>query len=170
VLLQGENSIDYRDEDAPPEELNVLRAGANYGWPYCVGARQPARGYEGRFDCAPTEAPARLWPAHAAPLQMIAVPAAANNAFAGQLVVAWHGYRAAGHRIVSFALDAQGRPSGKARVWIDGWTARAGSHPLGAPTGLWVDSAGRLLIVEDRNRTLLMLTRDVPTPAASTIR
>src|SRR5450755_3445565 len=170
VLLQGENSIDYRDEDAPPEELNILRAGANYGWPYCVGARQIARGYEGRFDCAPTEAPARLWPAHAAPLQMIAVPAAANNAFAGQLVVAWHGYRAAGHRIVSFALDAQGRPSGKARVWIDGWTARAGSHPLGAPTGLWVDSAGRLLIVEDRNRTLLMLTRDVPTPAASTIR
>jgi len=49
VLLQGENSIDYADEDAPAEELNVVRAGANYGWPYCVGARVAARGYEGRF-------------------------------------------------------------------------------------------------------------------------
>jgi glucose/arabinose dehydrogenase len=28
-LLQGENSIDYHDEDAPAEELNVVRAGAN---------------------------------------------------------------------------------------------------------------------------------------------
>jgi glucose/arabinose dehydrogenase len=160
VLLQGENSIDYRDEDSPPEELNLLHVGASYGWPYCVGARQAARGYEGRFDCAQSEAPAMLWPAHAAPLQMLAVQSDAKNAFAGQLVVAWHGYRAGGHRIVSYALDRHGLPTGRPRIWIDGWSARAGSHPLGAPAGLFVDSAGRLLIVEDRNRTLLMLTRD----------
>ena len=170
VLLQGENSIDYRDEDAPPEELNRIRAGASYGWPYCVGARVPARGYEGRFDCAKTEAPALLWPAHVAPLQMIAVPADAKNAFAGQLVVAWHGYRAAGHRIVSFALDAQGRPSGPARPWIEGWNAARGAHPLGAPAGILVDSAGRLLVVEDRNRTILMLQREDGGASAATIR
>jgi glucose/arabinose dehydrogenase len=170
VLLQGENSIDYRDEDAPAEELNLLRAGASYGWPYCVGARQVARGYEGRVDCTQSEAPALLWPAHAAPLQMLAVPADASNAFAGQLVVAWHGYRAAGHRIVSYMLDAQGRPSGPPKIWVDGWAARAGAHPLGAPTGILVESAGRLLIVEDRNRTLLMLTREAPARAAATIR
>ena len=170
VLLQGENSIDYADEAAPPEELNLVRAGANYGWPYCVGARQPARGYEKRFDCAKTEAPALLWPAHAAPLQMIAVPKAANNPFAGQLVVAWHGYRAAGHRVVSFALDAQGRPSGPPRSWVEGWSAQRGARPLGAPAGILVDSAGRLLIVEDRNRTLLMLVRESASPPAPTIR
>jgi glucose/arabinose dehydrogenase len=160
VLLQGENSVDYRDEDAPAEELNRLVAGANYGWPYCVGARQVARGYEGRFDCAKTEAPALLWPAHAAPLQMLAVPTGAGNAFAGQLVVAWHGYRAAGHRIVGFALDATGRPKGPARMWIDGWAARGKGHPLGAPAGIAIDGAGRMLVVDDRNRSLLMLVRD----------
>jgi glucose/arabinose dehydrogenase len=157
VLLQGENSIDYPDEASPFEKLDVLRDGANYGWPYCVGAREPARGYEKRFDCATTEAPAMLWPAHAAPLHMIAVPAGAKNAFAGQLVVAWHGYRAAGHRVMSFTLDAAGKPTGASQTWIDGWTALAGVRPLGAPTGLCIDAAGRLLIVEDRNRTLLML-------------
>ncbi len=162
VLLQGENSIDYGDETAPPEELNVLLEGVHYGWPYCTGARAAARGYEGRFDCQQSEAPALLWPAHAAPLQMLAVPAKANNAFAGQLLVAWHGYRAGGHRIVSHALDAKGRPQGAPRIWVDGWAAQAGVRPLGAPTGIAVDAAGRLLIVEDRHKTLLMLARDVP--------
>ena len=170
VLLQGENSIDYADETEPPEELNRLRPGSDHGWPYCVGARRVARGYEGRADCGATEAPALLWPAHAAPLQMIAVPAAANNAFAGQLVVAWHGYRAAGHRIVSFALDASGTPRGPMRSWISGWSAQRGVRPLGTPAGILVDSLGRLLIVEDRNRTLLMLVRDDAAPAAATIR
>jgi glucose/arabinose dehydrogenase len=160
LLLQGENSIDYADELAPPEKLDVLREGANFGWPYCVGAREPARGYEKRFDCAQSEAPTMLWPAHAAPLQMIAVPASAKNAFAGQLLVAWHGYRNAGHRIVSFALDAAGKPGGTPRPWIGGWNALTGVHPLGAPTGLCIDAAGRLLVVEDRNRTLLMLVPD----------
>ena len=160
VLLQGENSIDYPDETMPAEELNVLREGAHYGWPYCVGAGIPARGYEGRFDCGKSQAPAMLWPAHAAPLQMIAVPATAKNGFAGQLLVAWHGYRAGGHRVVSFALDKQGKPAGTPRVWIGGWTAAPGVRPLGAPTGLAIDRAGRLLVVEDRHKTLLMLARD----------
>ena len=160
LLLQGENSIDYPDETAPAEELNVLREGAHYGWPYCVGARTPARGYEGRFDCGKSAAPAMLWPAHAAPLQMIAVPATAKNVFAGQLLVAWHGYRAGGHRVVSFTLDPQGKPTGAPRTWIGGWTAAPGVRPLGAPTGLAIDAAGRLLVVEDRHKTLLMLVRD----------
>ncbi len=162
VLLQGENSIDYGDEKEPPEELNVLLEGVHYGWPYCTGARVPARGYEGRFDCKQSEAPALLWPAHAAPLQMLVVPKAANNAFAGQLVVAWHGYRAGGHRIVSYRLDPTGRPTGAPRTWVDGWTAKAGVRPLGAPTGIAVDAAGRMLIVEDRHKTLLMLVREKP--------
>ena len=162
VLLQGENSIDDADEAAPPEELNTLRNGGDHGWPYCVGAQQPARGYEGRSDCAKTVVPTMLWPAHAAPLQMIAVPAAAKNAFAGQLVVAWHGYRAGGHRVVSFTLDAAGKPVGAARPWIGGWAAAKGVRPLGAPAGILVDSFGRLLVVEDRNKTLLMLTREAP--------
>ena len=170
VLLQGENSVDYRDEDAPNEELNRLVSGASYGWPYCVGAKQVARGYEGRVDCTKTEAPALLWPAHAAPLQMLAVPADAKNAFAGQLVVAWHGYRAGGHRIASFALDAAGRASGPPRIWIDGWAARGKGHPLGAPAGFTIDGAGRMLVVDDRNRSLLMLVRDAAPAAPSTIR
>jgi glucose/arabinose dehydrogenase len=102
------------------------------------------------------------WPAHAAPLQMLAVPASSASPFAGQLLVAWHGHRPAGQRVVSFKLDAKGLPTGPARPWIDAWTARDGVRPKGAPTGLLVDSAGRLWVVEDRNRSVLMLLRETP--------
>ena len=91
---------------------------------------------------------------------MIAVAATAKNPFAGQRVVAWHGYRAAGHRVVSFLLDAAGQPMGAPWTWIAGWTAASGVRPLGAPTGLCIDTAGQLLVVEDRNRSLLMLAPD----------
>ena len=164
VLLQGENSIDYPDADEPAEELNLLREGKHYGWPYCVGTRRAARAYEGRFDCSASEAPAMLWPAHVAPLQMIAVPlqpaSPAARPFAGRLLVAWHGHRAAGHRVVSFQLDAQGRPRGAPQPWLSGWQALDGVRPQGAPVGLLLDSTGRLFVLEDRNRSVLMLVRD----------
>jgi glucose/arabinose dehydrogenase len=160
-LLQGENSIDWPDAAEPPEELNALREGAFHGWPYCVGDRQPARGYAGRFDCRGRSVGAAMrWPAHAAPLQMQAYAAAAPHAFAGQLVVAFHGHRGGGHRIASFALDGGGSPSGPARAWIAGWSPKAGVRPLGTPAGFTVDGSGRLLVVEDRNRTLLVLAPD----------
>lgn len=167
VLLQGENSIDYGDAALPVEELNVLREGKHYGWPYCVGSRLAARGYEGRFDCQRTQAPAMLWPAHVAPLHMLAVlaatatrPAADAGAYAGQLLVAWHGYRPGGFRVVSFKLDAQGNVRGAPQPVVSGWGARPGVRRQGAPTGLLLDTAGNLFVVEDRNRSILMLTRE----------
>jgi len=157
TLLQGENSIDYPQADQPPEELNLLQRGRHYGWPYCIGDRVPARGYEGRFDCAATEPPLQRWPAHAAPLQMTVLPKTAVGGYAGQLLVVWHGYRPAGHRVLGYALDQRGRPVGEPVTWVAGWDAAAGVRPLGAPTGATVDHAGRLWIVEDRNRTVLMM-------------
>ena len=145
---------------SPPEELNVLRDGVHYGWPYCIGAQAPARGYEGRFDCKQTEAPA----GSGRPMRAAADArgaAGAANAFAGQLLVAWHGYRAGGHRIVgqrsTRRAGRRARPGLGRR--LDG---AEGVRPLGAPTGIAVDSAGRLLIVEDRHKTLLMLSRETP--------
>lgn len=157
ALLQGENSIDYPDATEPPEELNLLRAGQHHGWPYCVGNRQAARGYEKRFECSASTPPLLLWPAHAAPLQTLALPKGGPSIYAGQLLVAWHGHRAGGHRVVAYALDAHGQPQGPPQVVIGGWEAVPGVRPLGAPTGIAVDSAGRLWVVEDRNRSVLVL-------------
>lgn len=164
AVLQGENSIDYSEATAPPEELNVLQRGQHYGWPYCVGRGVAARGYEGRYDCRLSRGPLLAWPAHAAPLHLL--EGSAGTPFAGQLLVAWHGYRPGGHRVVGYRLDAKGLPTGKPVEWLSGWSAQPGVRPLGKPTGLAIDRAGRLLVVEDLNRTVLML---LPASATSSL-
>ena len=36
TLLEADNGVDFAPADTPFEELNVLRQGAHYGWPYCL--------------------------------------------------------------------------------------------------------------------------------------
>jgi glucose/arabinose dehydrogenase len=153
-LLQGENSIDYAEAQAPAEELNLLRDGSDHGWPYCVGHRVTAKGYEGRFDCKRSTAPLQLWPAHAAPLSMLF---AAHGPLKGQLIVAWHGHRPTGRRVVGFDVDARGRVARKPTEWLVGRDAVPGQSPVATPAGVSLDAQGHLWVVEDRNRTVLVL-------------
>ena len=158
ALLQAENSRDAigdlmpdlpDDENLPPDEINLLEAGAQYGWPYCYGANIASPDYPS-FDCSGMRRPLIELPAHAAPLSMAR--------FDGGLIVAYHGFRANGHRIVRFALNADGLPEGKSRDLVAGWDGR-GIGPQGAPVDLEPLPNGSLLISEDRNGTILMLMR-----------
>lgn len=174
-LWQAENSVDYPDARAPAEELNELVAGSQHGWPGCVsdakGRSVVARGYEGRARCsAPQRAPHQAWPAHVAPLQLLAVsPGSAGQPatpWNGHLLAVWHGYRAGGQRIVGWRLGADGAPQGARQDIVSGWQARPGVRPLGTPAGATVDHLGRLWVVEDRNRTVLVVAPLAPAGAA----
>ncbi|MCW5653938.1 hypothetical protein [Hydrogenophaga sp.] len=164
-LWQAENSVDYPDAGLPAEELNELVEGASYGWPYCVsdtrGRSVAARGYEGRARCASHRRAFAAWPAHVAPLQLLTAPAGLpdDSPWAGRLLAVWHGYRPGGQRVVAWRLDEHGRPSGPREDLVSGWQARAGVRPLGTPAGLTLDADGRLWIVEDRNRSVIVVAR-----------
>lgn len=164
-LWQGENSRDglpgNRDADTqPPDELNRIRPGSHYGWPYCTGldifdpAFAPARQ---RSNCQRYATPERLLPAHSAPLGMhfYNSPAAPAD-WRHSLVIALHGYRRLGHRIIAYRLDKSGQPTRHFDVLVDGWQADA-RHPMGAPTDIKADAQGRLWVTEDRNGTLLVI-------------
>ncbi|MEI9886835.1 MAG: PQQ-dependent sugar dehydrogenase [Rhizomicrobium sp.] len=114
TLLQAENSIDYPPADSPFEELNVLRDGAHYGWPYCydMASAAPVWAKSGAMDCrsAAHEKPVRLLPPHAAPLSMLYYDGAMFPALRGALLMTWHGYRPTGARIAAFAVDGRGIP------------------------------------------------------------
>ncbi|MEZ5701835.1 MAG: PQQ-dependent sugar dehydrogenase [Burkholderiaceae bacterium] len=179
-LWQAENSVDYTDPLAPAEELNELFKGASYGWPYCVTNAQGRnvalddgrKGAKKRVQCPSPEAraPFMAWPAHVAPLQLLAVPAAKpgdlETPWSGRLLAVWHGYRAQGHRIVAWRLGPLGQPEGEREDLVSDWEAVLGLRPLGNPAGITVDSRGRLWIVEDRNRTVIVIAPQTPLSAA----
>lgn len=165
-LWQGENSRDWlpgnRDSDTqPPDELNRIRPGKHYGWPYCTGLDiiDPAFSKPSHpSDCHRYAKPERLLPAHSAPLGMSFYNSpAAPTAWRGSLVIALHGYRRLGHRIIAYRFDPSGQPARKFDVLVDGWQADA-RHPMGAPTDIKADSHGRLWVTEDRNGTLLVIS------------
>ena len=179
-LWQAENSVDYTDPRAPAEELNELTQGSDHGWPYCVtdknGRNVTAEGYKQgakrRVQCPDpkVQAPFQAWPAHVAPLQLLTVPPVlpgeAEQPWSGRLLAVWHGYKPNGHRIVAWRLDTQGRPTGEREDIVSDWDASPGLRPMGNPTGITIDSQGRLWIVEDRNRTVILIAPDTSTTIA----
>ncbi|HEX2593914.1 MAG TPA: PQQ-dependent sugar dehydrogenase [Rhizomicrobium sp.] len=114
TLLQAENSIDYPTKNEPFEELNVIRYGAHYGWPYCYDMAEaaPAWTKTSAMNCnsAAHEKPVRLLPPHVAPLGMLYYNGAMFPQLAGHLIMTWHGYEPTGARIAAFAVDERGIP------------------------------------------------------------
>ena len=64
----GRNNI---GPDIPPDNLNLIQAGLDYGWPYCYGDRQPNPEFNDPARCANAESPRLQFPPHWAPLGIV---------------------------------------------------------------------------------------------------
>jgi glucose/arabinose dehydrogenase len=69
-LWATDNGGDGLGDDVPPDEINILRLGSDYGWPDCYGNRQSINWGNGANPsrCANTVAPELGLQAHSAPL------------------------------------------------------------------------------------------------------
>ncbi|RTZ67447.1 MAG: hypothetical protein DSZ29_00730, partial [Aquificaceae bacterium] len=120
--LQAENAMDLKGEFAPFEEINVIEKDKHYGWPYCYNFanKSPQFSHYNGFKCVAGshnkegdyQEPWVLLPPHAAPLGMMYYPEDKDlfPQLKGKLIIAYHGYRSTGHRIVYFDVDDKGRP------------------------------------------------------------
>lgn len=169
TLLQAENSRDaihqrdpaLSDDTLPHDELNIIERGRHYGWPYCYDNNRASPEYKGA-NCATRTPPQLLLPPHAAPLGMtIDNDNRLPPPFTGNLILPYHGYRRHGHRVMTYRLDARGRPAGEPVQLIGGWDARPPPNvqPMGTPVDVRIAADGAVFISEDRNGTVLRLVK-----------
>ncbi|MCS6824981.1 MAG: PQQ-dependent sugar dehydrogenase, partial [Caldilinea sp.] len=63
------------DDGLPPDELNLVVVGADFGWPQCAGDREPVLRYGGTVErCAATRSPVALFPPGATPTSVAVAP------------------------------------------------------------------------------------------------
>lgn len=183
TILQGENSVDLTTPDHPYDEINVLRRGGDYGWPYCVDLATPLPGWSAaQAQCGQRDRPVALLPPHAAPLDLIYYEGTMFPELRGRLLMSWHGYRRTGGRIVAAETDDRGRPltdiggryalyprgsapyptgapSVRGKVLTPGWDAVAGRQPRGSPVVMAVAADGAIWVTDDRSRAILRIAR-----------
>ncbi|MDO8560760.1 MAG: PQQ-dependent sugar dehydrogenase [bacterium] len=153
---------DLLGDNLPPDEINIISAGKNYGWPICYGknihdtdfdpAPEQARYGAGKNACAEFTPSYIDIPAHSAPLGLAFIPK--NNLpdeYRYNLLVAYHGSWnrtvPTGYKIVRYKLDAQGRNLGE-EDFISGWLSEKGV--LGRPVDILIQQNGIIYISDDK--------------------
>lgn len=69
---------DYLGDDLPSDEINIIRRGGFYGWPYCYGNKIPDTSFSPLLKkddiCGKSLGPLVEIPAHSSPLGLAFVP------------------------------------------------------------------------------------------------
>ncbi len=157
-LWATENGRDFLGDDLPPDEVNIIRDGAHYGWPYCYGFRINDPKHP-QYDCGTTLPSAQNLQAHSAPLGLAFVPAGRFGTMAGDLIVARHGSwnrtQPVGYDVVR--IDLEGGAVIGEHPFISGWLAADGAK-LGRPVDAAFGPDGALYISDDKANTIYRVT------------
>lgn len=154
VTQNERDNIEPDHEDLPPEEINILQEGGDYGWPYCYGNRIPSpdRRFHDPARCARTIPPALEMQAHSAPLGITFLDRATKFPmdWRGDALVAFHGSWnrtvPTGAKVVRVRIR-DGRPVSY-EDFMTGWQAGDGRR-WGRPVDAMVAADGSVLVSDD---------------------
>lgn len=149
---------DLLGDDLPPDEINIIESGKNYGWPVCYGKNIHDTDFDNkvyiRNPCEePFETPSVIdIPAHSAPLGLAFIPQQGwPKEYWNNLVAAYHGSWnrsvPTGYKIVRYILDEKGGYLGE-EDFISGWLTKDGA--IGRPVGIFIDPHGILYLSDDK--------------------
>jgi len=163
-----DHGSDWRGNDVPPEELNRLVDGKNYGWPWVHGKRV----VDTRTDHDPpgttkagyaprTEPSVLEYQAHSAPIGMVFYTGTQfPPEYRGDAFVAMHGswnrVPPIGYKIVRIGFEGD-RPV-EAQDFVTGFLAPDGESHFGRPAGITVAKDGALLFSDDTNGVIYRVT------------
>lgn len=168
TLWGGDNGRDWLGDNLPPEEVNELVAGGNYGWPFCYGNKIPNPEFkaEGEKVCPSTIAPKVEMQAHMAPLGVTfyagdKFPAEYRNGLFVALHGSWNRSALSGYKVDFIPFAANGQPSGPARDFVTGFIlpgeAKNGAR-MGRPAGVAVGPDGALYVSDDTGGAVYRVT------------
>ncbi len=146
------NGRDWQGDDHPREELNIIKKGKHYGWPYCHEKNVPDPEYGRIMDCKITEPPAYTFTAHMAPLGLeFYLRGNLPEKYINSLFIAFHGSwnrsQPAGYKVVRVILDKAGKILSH-EDFISGWLRPNGKKD-GRPVDLQLSPQGDLYLSDD---------------------
>jgi glucose/arabinose dehydrogenase len=153
-----DHGSDWRGDDTPPEELNAIVEGNDYGWPYCYGDRRvdpviqdpPNSTKEAR--CAETTGPELTTTAHEAPIGLTFYTGTSfPSDYRDDAFIAMHGswnrYPPTGYKVVRLVFE-NGVPQ-RFEDFVTGFLIEDGAATFGRPAGIAVADDGSVLFSDD---------------------
>ena len=167
-----DNGRDLIGDDIPPDEINIIRQGLNYGWPACYGKNV----YDTDFGALDGRSCAGFTPshidlqAHSAALGLAFVPEEGwPEAWWHDLIVAYHGSwnrsEPTGYTVVRIDLDDNGalQPGG-IQDFMTGFlpAGASGREALGRPADVMVEPGGVMYVSDDHAGAIYRITLTEP--------
>ena len=153
-LWGTDNGRDWLGDDSPPDEINIIRQGKNYGWPNCIANRVPDPEFGSPEICQKTEPPVVVIPAHSAPLGLAFYTGKQfPQEHHGDLFVALHGSwnrsKKTGYKVVRVHFE-KGQPK-QVEDFATGWLLQEKGRETvwGRPVDLVVGPDGSLYLSDD---------------------
>jgi glucose/arabinose dehydrogenase len=160
TIWASDNGRDWLGDELPPEEINNLGNGGDFGWPFCYGKRVVDTKYPGSSAarCARTMPTAFDLQAHSAPLGIAFYTGTQfPQEYRNDLFVAFHGSWnrsiPTGYKVVRIRLNARGEAQ-SVEDFLTGFVAANETRKgrwIGRPVGVTVAPDGALFVSDDDN-------------------
>lgn len=161
AMWATDNGRDLLGDDTPPDDVNIIQKGKNYGWPICYGNNIHDTDFDKkqyfRDPCADSVPPQIALQAHSAALGLAFVPEEGwPEDMRNDLLIAFHGSwnrsTPTGYKVVRYNLDAKRAAVGGPIDFLTGFLGE-GKKPddaIGRPVGLMAEPGGVVYVSDDR--------------------
>ena len=155
-----DNGRDLIGDDIPPDEVNIIEEGNNYGWPFCYSKNIHDTDFD-KFSSNKNICNDKIIPhielqAHSAPLGLTFIAEEGwPEDMRGDLLVAYHGSwnrsGPTGYKVVRFDLDSSRKATNGPVDFVTGFlTTQDEDDAIGRPVDIMTEDGGVAYLSDDR--------------------